>query len=468
MRGSDALALTGARRIAAGEPALGVSALEEAVRRLPAGAEGSDSPDAFGFGDPDHYVRFLASLYANLGVGLMRAEDFQACGEAIARAISLAPDRARYHRNLGLCLFHGRRHAEAVEALETARKLGDSTPALGFDLVRSLASSGRCDAALAELAGSRQGAFRDPEGRAASGWYHAGSCLAERGRHEEAIDAFKEVLALLPGHQRALYRLAVSLRARGRTEEAGEAQALFTERQSAEETARSMERAGPRGKSARVALVREYLSVRLPDEAFVEIQKLLESAPANASVQVLLGQAHLDLRPADLGAAEEAFRAARDLDPSDPEAHTGLGAVALRRGRPEEAEAQFRQALNLRPGQRAAVVALAEAIQASGRVAEAAAALREILSRNEDDAEARLALAGLYASAPAGPERRPAEALRLLEPIRALYGEDLAARVAALAALGRPDEAERLVERSPFLGNEQRRAMREIAIGTDP
>ncbi len=469
VRRIEALAQTGTRRIAAGDHTVGVGALQEAIRRLPPESGAVRSHDALGFGNAGRYRAFLAALYDNLGVGLMRAERLEACAEALDRAIALDPARGVFHHNLGLCHFHGRRYGAAVAELREAREAGDAGPSLSFDLARALASAGLCDEALGELERAVAGGPPlDPEGRAAEGWYRAGSCFAGAERHGEAVSAFREALDLVPGHQRALYRLGVSMRSLGRTEASERVQALFLERQTEDEAARSLERAGPRTPGARLSLARDYLDIRLPDEAFVEVRRALAMDPASAPAHVLLGQVHLAARHPDLGAAEEAFRRALDVDAASADAMAGLGEAALKRGRIEEAERWFLRALALSPAHGAASVGRARALEASGRTAEAAAALRERLEKRGNDEEALLALASLHASAPRRSERRPADALRLLGLAGALYGEEVPARVSALLALGRREEARALVEDSPFLGRARRAALLRDGAGLQP
>jgi predicted Zn-dependent protease len=108
-------------------------------------------------------------------------------------------------------------------------------------------------------------------------------------------------------------------------------------------------------------------------------------------------------------------------------------------------------------------VGLARLDLAAGRAAAAAERMEGLLARRPDEPALLLALADIYTSAPHGPTRRPEDALLLLDRLKALYGEDVAVRVRALAAAGRTSEAEGLAAESPFLGKEERSAVQALA-----
>ena len=118
--------------------------LRAGAGRLPPWPEAARSADALGFGNRERYGPFLSALYDNLGVGLMRAERLEACAVAIERALALAAERSKFHHNLGLCHFHGRRYAQSVDALRAARAAGEKGAIFDYNLGRALALAGRC------------------------------------------------------------------------------------------------------------------------------------------------------------------------------------------------------------------------------------------------------------------------------------------------------------------------------------
>ncbi len=462
LREVDRLVQAGTRGILSGQYAEGIATYERALAVLPAWEEAALSPDALGFGTHDRYRAYLAALYDNLGVGLMRGGRLHECATAITWALELVPGRAKFHRNLGLCHLHGRRYQQAVAALTAAREAGDSGPLLRYDLGRALALAGRCGEAVGELSGALEALPRpDRHGRDAEAWYHLGTCLADQGRPGDAVEAFRETLAAAPGHQKALYRLAMSLRRAGRSEAADRAQALFQARQPAEEAIRSLALAGLRGIDQRLHAARRQLEAGQPGQALVDLELILQARPAHPTVLVLSGQAALALRPPDLAGAEQAFRRSLQADAREVESIAGLAEVLLRQGSLAAAEARFREALAIRPLE-AAEVGLARTAFAAGRSAEAVAMLQSLLARRPDAREALRALAEIHALGGPGLPSRPDEALRLLDRAVSRYGEDVTIRLHAHLSRRDRESARRLIEDSPFLGRAQQAALGAI------
>jgi protein O-mannosyl-transferase len=153
--------------------------------------------------------------------------------------------------------------------------------------------------------------------------------------------------------------------------------------------------------------------------------------------------AHTNLAALELDASvddalahvEEALR----LDPDIAEAHSVMGDVWQRKGRPEEAAGEYARALSINPSLAGAGTRLAGALALSGRYGEAAARYRVLLSEQEDSAGLRVGLGnalqhlGRAAEAAAAYE----EALRLRpDDADAHYGLGV-----VLQRAGRLDEA---------------------------
>ncbi len=472
LRRIDGLVQAGTRYIQAGNLMQGVAAYEQALAMLPAWEAAAESPDALGFGDRETYRRFLSSLFDNLGVGLMRAERLTECAEAIGSALAIEPGRAKLHYNLGLCHFHGRRYAEAVASFQAAGAAGERSPSLSYDLGRALAAAGRCDEAVVSLGEAIAGLPR-PElrGRDADAWYLIGGCHADAGRLPEAADDFREALSLEPGHQKALYKLALAWRRAGRAGAAEATERLFGARQPADESVRSAKRAGPSSRDERLRLARAYLVAGLPSQAVQEAQSALVEAPADAAALALLGQALVAFRPAALLPAREAFQRALKADASSAAALAGLGETLRLEGRGAEAAPLFERVLAASaPGAAAQVsdgasaviaasIGLAKLAAAVGDWQGATSRLSKLVEEQPADPAVTLALAELYAAAPAGPRRRPREALELLARAPRWYGEGEEIRVSALALLGEREAARRVLGESPFLGPAEREAL---------
>jgi len=452
LRRVDALAREGTAQILAGRLREGIAAYESALPLLPPWDAASQSADALGFGDRERYRAFLASLYDNLGVALMRAERLDECAEPIERALALDAGRGKFHYSLGLCHFNAGRYAAAVSAFEAAARAPGPPATLPYDLGRALAGAGRCaDAepmlrrAIAEMPRP------DPRGREAEAWYQLGSCHADAGRLAEAAAAFRSALAVVPGHQRALFRLASAWRRAGRTTAGAAAESLFAARQPAEEVVLALKRRGVRDGAERLRLAQAYLDARLAPQAVQEAQKVLAGDPGSTEALVLLGDALLALRPPALAAAEDAFAQALAVSPQLTPALRGMGETLRRAGRTEESERWLRRALESRPDDAAAAAALARLEAAAGRPEAAASLMQGVLDREPGDAQALRALAEVFTAAPAGPWRRPEEALRLLDRAGGVFGEALDVRLSALRLAGREAEATRLLEESAVL-----------------
>ncbi len=439
----------GTRQILAGDYAAGIRDYEQALARLPAWEPAGASPDALGFGDRERYRAFLAALHDNLGVALMRAGRLAECPAAIERALSIHPARAKFHRNLALCHFHGRRYREAVEALRAAEAAGD--PAPPYELGRTLALAGDCAAAdpvltraLADLP------VPDLTGQRSEAWYHLGGCHADAGRHPEAAASFRETLALSPGHQKALYKLERALRLTGETAAADRARRVFLAHQPAEEAVRSAQLSGVRSPAERLALVTALLAGGSPAKALTQLGMLLAAAPEDPSLLTLLGRTYLAFRPPATARAEEAFRRALRRAPDSADALAGLGESLRRAGRAAEAEAEVRRALERAPEHAEAIASLARLELESGRLPAAQARLEEALRRAPEAPHLLRALTAVQVSV--GTSESAAAALALLARLGDPFDETLDLRVRALVLAGDPEAARALIAASPFLG----------------
>jgi tetratricopeptide (TPR) repeat protein len=447
LRSIDALVRRATAAVVEGRLHDGIAGYERALASLPPWTAAGDD----GSGGRERYRAFLASLHDNLGVALMRAERVEECAAPIERALGLDGGRATFHYNLALCHYHGRRYAAAIAAFEEAGRWPDPPRSLSYDLGRALAGAGRCVEAERMLARAVAELPRpDLRGRDAEAWYHLGDCLADRGRFAEAADAFREALTLVPGHQKALYRLAAAWRRSGRAAAADAAAAVFAARQSADETVRALKRSGARYPAERLRLARLYLDAGLAPQAVQEAQTAAARDARDAAPLVLLGEALLALRPPPLGPAEKAFARALAADPRRVDALAGMGETLRRAGRPAEAARWFRRALDARPDDAAAAVGVARLEVASGDLERGVARLEALRLREPHDPRIPRALAEAFVGAPPGLWRRPEQALALLDRAAGLYGEAVDIRLRALALLGRDADAARLAADTPF------------------
>jgi Flp pilus assembly protein TadD len=97
----------------------------------------------------------------------------------------------------------------------------------------------------------------------------------------------------------------------------------------------------------RLALAKIYFRAGKYAECAAEYQKLIERNPKSADFWVRFGEAKIT--GGDAKTAVEAFKKARDLDPSDPAASLRLAIFYDNQGRHDEARRAYEDALKIRP-----------------------------------------------------------------------------------------------------------------------
>lgn len=322
-----AAARSATERVLAGRYAEAIAAFESLLSSLP---EPNSGTAAF-FGKEEDYRALLAALHDNLGVAQLRDERFDAAITSTRRAIEYWPARSKHHHNLGLALFHARRFGEAVAALQQAATLPDPATDVRYDLGRALVAAQRCGEAEIELeAGLAVMPRPDLSGRDAEALYLLGNCR-ESKNPAAAASAYRAALAIVPGHQKARYKLAVVLERLGEKKAAAEQRRLFLARRQAEEKAQTLEQAGRAGAKDHKKRIVAYLEAGQAPKAVQEAQTAIAADPTDAVAASLLGEALLALRPPAQAAAYAAFQRALRLDPQLRVARLGL---LLSRSRP--------------------------------------------------------------------------------------------------------------------------------------
>jgi tetratricopeptide (TPR) repeat protein len=176
-----------------------------------------------------------------------------------------------------------------------------------------------------------------------------GNWLMKARRADEAIDAFKQALALKPNDDIAMANLTQAYRLRHRTEDA----------------------------LAALAVYREALAV----------------GPKNPQAWYQLATFYVDLGRLD--EAEKAFHEALDANAKLGAAWNGLGGLAFVRGDLDGAERMVKKGLELEPELRTGRYNLARILESRGQVAAAERLYREELQTYPDHGKARFNLAQL-------------------------------------------------------------------------
>jgi tetratricopeptide (TPR) repeat protein len=203
------------------------------------------------------------------------------------------------------------------------------TPALLYNLAVVLENQGRFDEAMDKY---RECIALDPGYFVAR--YNLGRLLTRAGQFREAEATHRETLRTAPDHVNSLIGLGEALRQQGRVEEARDAFARAT------------------AADARSAAAGDRLGVALAqlsayNEAAAALARAVELDPRSAEFHVDFG--FTLLAQARLVDAEREFEAALAQRRDHVRARNGLGAVRAEQGRLDEAAALFRESLSLDP-----------------------------------------------------------------------------------------------------------------------
>lgn len=159
-----------------------------------------------------------ATAHYNLGLLLMREQDYAAAEAHFAAAATLHGAHDRAEREWGLALERQGRDAEALPHYERAVEINPRyVPGL-LSLAGALLETEDAEEALTYY----RAAIELQPGRALL-HHHLGIGLHKLGRYSEAVGAYREALRLNPRYARAYYNLGVSLLRLGRNAEAAEA-----------------------------------------------------------------------------------------------------------------------------------------------------------------------------------------------------------------------------------------------------
>ena len=291
--------------------------------------------------------------------------------EAIAayrHAISIKPDYAQAHSNLGNALIELRRLDEAVTACRQAIILKPDFAEARFNLGNALAGQGKLDDAVAAY---RQAIRVKPN--LAEAHVNLGNALKDQGKLDEAIAAYRQAIVIKPDSAEAHSNLGVALMGKGRHEEAiaSYRRAIGIKREYAEAHSNLGNALKDEGKL---------------DEAIAAYGQAIVITPDFAEAHSNLGNALKDKGKPDDAAA--AYRQAIRVKPDLAEAHVNLGNVLKDQGKLGDAAAAYRQAIRVKPDLAEAHVNLGYALKEQGKLDEAIAAYRQAIVIKPDIAEA--------------------------------------------------------------------------------
>jgi len=167
-----------------------------------------------------HYRMGIAALQQPGGI--QSEVNRRAAYPEVMLAIKIEPDNAQYHQILGAIYLYGQDYPKArqeiTRALEIDPELSEARNNLGLVL---LAQEQPAEAAVEFRRALANLAYPTPEIAA----FNLGKAEYSLGNYEEAIEAYKRSLAILPGNFDGQLGLGLSYARLGRLQEAGKAYA---------------------------------------------------------------------------------------------------------------------------------------------------------------------------------------------------------------------------------------------------
>lgn len=217
-----------------------------------------------------------------------------------------------------------------------------------------------------------------------------GIALNRRGRHADAVNAYRQVIARRPDMSLAYLRLAFVQWDAGAPRDAiatlreglgrlGPQIDLeirlgtyLAETGAVAEAIPMLERvtkADPGNSEGLNALGIAYARAGQGAKALATFERALAANPRDVYAHENIGTVYLQRN--DLAAARAAFLRALENEPRSSRGHAGLGVVARQEGRTDEAISHWRQAVEIDPSNFDALYNLAETLASAGRAAEA-------------------------------------------------------------------------------------------------
>ncbi len=257
--------------------------------------------------------------------------------------------------------------------------------------------------------------------------YDRAMYFEKRKRYEEAIAAWRQVLAADPEDAAANRNLSATLLAAGHPEEAA-----AQSRKTREIELRKAAEDNPGDPAPHNELGALLLDRGHPGDALAEFRKAVALEPGSAAAHANLGRALAAKGESERARAELAR--AIDLQPGYAPAHYHLGVALAGEGKMAEAIGQWREAVKCDSGYPDAQGALAGALYAQGETAEALAHWRAAINLVPTDAAALRQAAWILATSPQASLRNGQEALELAVRAAEVSGTKDAAVLDTLAA----------------------------------
>ena len=230
--------------------------------------------------------------------------------------------------------------------------------------------------------------------------YNLGIVLSERGETDQAIDHYRQAIALRANYPEAQYNLGRLLVEQGRLDEAIEHYGKAVE-------------INPADSEAQNNLGATLFGIGRVDDAIAHYRKALELEPNYAEASCNLANALI--AKGDFDGAIARYSACLAVTPDQPEAQYNLASALLRKGRIDEAIVHYQKVLQLHPESADAHANLGSALLAKARFHDAMAEYTTALQISPENVAALSNLAWLLATSADPSLRNGSEAVRLAE-----------------------------------------------------
>ena len=273
------------------------------------------------------FVQETASLLER-GKHFLEERNLEAAEKAFRELVSESPEDSRASYYLGIALARQDRTSEAIEALESARRLAKSpNPTILYELGAAFSKLERWREAEEVLKQATELVPMEPAMRLQLGWVYYSNLEGEKARAE-----FERVIATSPSARAFLY-LGLTEIGLGRSEPAVAA-------------LRESIRLDSGLLDAHIALGKVLARAGRDEEAMPVLARALEIDGSSAEAHFQLGL--LALRRGDLDSAGRSFDAAIEHDPEHLQAWYNRALVAERLGREDAARLAWARVSALR------------------------------------------------------------------------------------------------------------------------
>jgi tetratricopeptide (TPR) repeat protein len=276
--------------------------------------------------------------------------------------------------------------------------------------------------------------------------YNLGIVLSEQGKTDQAIDQYRQAIALRSDYTEAHYNLGRLLAEQGQFDDA------IAHYEEALKTS-------PTDAEAQNNLGVTLFGIGRADDAIVHYRKALEIQPNYPEASCNLANALI--ATGDFDGAILRYSACLSVIPDQPEAQYNLASALLRKGHMDEAIVHYQKALQLKPKNADAHANLGSALLAKAQVRDAVAEYTKAIQISPENVAALSNLAWLLATSGDASLRNGAEAVVLAERAESAssrsnnYATVLRILAAAYAEAGRFAEAKETIQKAMATANGQ-------------